>query len=98
MSFFIVPLDPAYKAGLAGHLPAKIRWQRKKLQIQGAQILRNEAYLQYAAMIYPVKYFLCLMLLFSSTLYTPYLYDMAAFNLTGQGMQRNAVLRLLSGP
>jgi len=26
-----------------------IRWQRKKLQIQGAQILRNEAYLQYAA-------------------------------------------------
>jgi len=23
---------------------------------------------------------------------------MAAFNLTGQGMQRNAVLRLLSGP
>ena len=28
----------------------KIRWQSKKLQIQGAQILRNEAYLQYAAM------------------------------------------------
>jgi hypothetical protein len=27
----------------------KIRWQSKKLQIQGAQILRNEAYLQYAA-------------------------------------------------
>ncbi|MFB0505859.1 MAG: hypothetical protein ACETWT_03920, partial [Thermodesulfobacteriota bacterium] len=25
-------------------------WQSKKLQIQGAQILRNEAYLQYAAM------------------------------------------------
>jgi hypothetical protein len=23
ISFFIVPLDPAYKAGLAGHLPAK---------------------------------------------------------------------------
>jgi hypothetical protein len=22
ISFFIVPLDPAYKAGLAGHLPA----------------------------------------------------------------------------
>jgi hypothetical protein len=31
-------------------LPVKIRWQSKKLQIQGAQILRNEAYLQYAAM------------------------------------------------
>jgi hypothetical protein len=28
----------------------KIRWQSKKLQIQGAQILRNKAYLQYAAM------------------------------------------------
>ncbi len=27
----------------------KIRWQRKKLQIQGAQILRNEAYSKYAA-------------------------------------------------
>ncbi len=27
----------------------KIRWQSKKLQIQDAQILRNEAYLQYAA-------------------------------------------------
>ena len=23
ISFFIVPLDPAYKAGLAGHLPVK---------------------------------------------------------------------------
>jgi hypothetical protein len=23
MSFLIVPLDPAYKAGLAGHLPVK---------------------------------------------------------------------------
>jgi hypothetical protein len=45
----IGPLDPAYKAGLAGHLPVKIRWQSKKLQIQGAQILRNEAYLPYAA-------------------------------------------------
>jgi len=44
MSFLIVPLDPAYKAGVTGTLPVKIRWQRKKLQIQGAQILRNEAY------------------------------------------------------
>ncbi|MEA3471578.1 MAG: hypothetical protein U9R24_07660, partial [Thermodesulfobacteriota bacterium] len=26
-----------------------IRWQSKKLQIQGAQVLRNEAYLPYAA-------------------------------------------------
>lgn len=26
------------------------RWQGKKLQTQGAQILRNEAYLEYAAM------------------------------------------------
>jgi len=49
ISFLFVPLDPVYKAGLAGHLPVKIRWQSKKLQIQGAQILRNEAYLQYAA-------------------------------------------------
>ena len=40
---------PVHRAGLAGHLPVKIRWQSKKLQIQGAQILRNEAYLQYAA-------------------------------------------------
>jgi hypothetical protein len=23
ISFYIVPLDPAYKAGLAGHLPVK---------------------------------------------------------------------------
>ena len=28
----------------------KIRWQSKKLQIQGAQILRNEVYLRYSAM------------------------------------------------
>jgi len=40
---------PRLQGGLAGHLPVKIRWQRKKFQIQGAQILRNEAYLQYAA-------------------------------------------------
>ena len=64
---------PAHRAGLAGNLPVKIRWQRKKLHIQGAQILRNEASLQYAAVIYPVKYFLCLMLLFSSTFYILYL-------------------------
>jgi len=25
ISFHIVPLDPAYKAGLAGHVPAKIQ-------------------------------------------------------------------------
>jgi hypothetical protein len=73
ISFLFVPLGPAYTAGLAGHLPAKNRWQSKKLQIQGAQILRNEAYLQYAAVIYPVKYFLYLILLFSSTIYIPYL-------------------------
>jgi hypothetical protein len=24
VSFHIVPLDPAYKAGLAGHVPAKV--------------------------------------------------------------------------
>jgi hypothetical protein len=45
-----VLLDPAYKAGLAQHLPVKIRLQSKKLQIQGAQILRNESYLLYVAM------------------------------------------------
>jgi len=28
---------------------SQIGWQSKKLQIQGAQILRNEAYLRYAA-------------------------------------------------
>ena len=28
MSFLIVPLDPAYKAGLAGHLPVKVQsWE-----------------------------------------------------------------------
>jgi hypothetical protein len=78
--------------------------------MQGAQILRNEAYMEphsqacgivcyahtgdilskehsptakpvvlcvegekYAAVIHPVKYFLCLMLLFSSNSYIPYL-------------------------
>jgi hypothetical protein len=25
ISFFIVPLDPAYKAGLVGHLPVKVQ-------------------------------------------------------------------------
>jgi len=25
ISFLFVPLDPAYKAGLAGHLPAKVQ-------------------------------------------------------------------------
>jgi hypothetical protein len=50
-------------------------------------------------MIYPVKYFLCLMLLFSSSFYTPYLlFDMAAFNLTGQGMQCNAEVGLFTKP
>jgi hypothetical protein len=54
---------------------------------------------QYDAVIYPVKYFLCLMLLFSNSFYIPYLlFDMAAFNLTGQEMKRNAALRLCSGP
>jgi len=24
ISFFIVPLDPAYKAGLAGHMPVNV--------------------------------------------------------------------------
>ena len=33
----------------------RIRRQSKKLQVQGAQFLRNEAYLEYAAMIHPVK-------------------------------------------
>ena len=46
-----MPLDPTYKAGLTEHLPVKIRWQSKKLQIQGVQILRNEAYLSYAAVM-----------------------------------------------
>jgi len=91
------PSNPAYKAGLAGHLPVKIRWQRKKLQIQGAQILRNEAYLQYAAVIYPVKYFLFDVTVFKHLIYT-ISFDIAAFNLTGQGMQRNAALRPCSGP
>jgi hypothetical protein len=77
-----------------GQQLVKIRWQSKKLQIQGAQSLRNAAYLPYAAVIYPVKYFLCLMLLFSSSFYIPYIIDMAAFNLTGQGMQFNAAIRL----
>jgi hypothetical protein len=36
------------------------------------------------------------MLLFSSSFYNPYLLDMAAFNLTGQGMQRNAEVGLFA--
>jgi len=28
ISFLFVPLDPAYKAGLAGHLPVKIQKER----------------------------------------------------------------------
>jgi hypothetical protein len=31
ISFFIVPLDPAYKAGLAGHLPVKCQNPNFKL-------------------------------------------------------------------
>ncbi|MHC4687646.1 MAG: hypothetical protein ACYTEW_25565 [Planctomycetota bacterium] len=53
---------------------------------------------KYAAVIYPVKYFLCLMILFSSSFYIPYLIDMAAFNLTGQGMKRNAADGLFTKP
>jgi hypothetical protein len=30
ISFFIVPLDPAYKAGLAGHLPAINKTAKEK--------------------------------------------------------------------
>ncbi len=33
----------------------RIRRQSKKLQVQGAQFLGDEAYLEYAAMIHPVK-------------------------------------------
>jgi hypothetical protein len=39
------------------------------------------------------------MLLFSSGFYTPYLlFDMTAFNLTGQGMQCNAEVGLFTKP
>jgi hypothetical protein len=31
ISFYIVPLDPAYKAGLAGHNPVKVEWSRLKV-------------------------------------------------------------------
>jgi hypothetical protein len=31
ISFFIVPLDSAYKAGLAGHVPVKVqRWESQE--------------------------------------------------------------------
>jgi hypothetical protein len=51
--------------------------------------------------IYPVKYFLCLIFsLFDVTVFKHLLYtisfDMAAFNLTGQGMQRNAEVGLFT--
>jgi len=36
-------------------LEVKTRLQSRKLQIQGVHILRGEAYLHCAAMIYPVK-------------------------------------------
>ena len=29
MSFLIVPLDPAYKAGLTGHLPVKVQMSKR---------------------------------------------------------------------
>jgi hypothetical protein len=38
------------------------------------------------------------MLLFSSSSYIPLFLDMAAFNLTGQGMQRNAADGLFTKP
>ncbi len=38
------------------------------------------------------------MLLFSSIFYIPYSLDMAAFNLTGQGMKRNAADGLFTKP
>jgi len=31
---YIVPLDPAYKAGLAGHLPAKCLNAKKRFSVQ----------------------------------------------------------------
>jgi hypothetical protein len=32
--FYLVPLDPAYMAGLAGHLPVKVQnWILKRVQI-----------------------------------------------------------------
>jgi len=34
ISFLIVPLDPTYKAGLAGHLPAKYP-EEKEAIVQG---------------------------------------------------------------
>ena len=40
---------------LDGLAIVRIRGQSKKLQVQGAQFLRNEACLEYAAMIHPVK-------------------------------------------
>jgi hypothetical protein len=30
ISFYIVPLDPAYKAGLAGHVPVKIQMPNER--------------------------------------------------------------------
>jgi len=66
--------------------------------MQGAQILRNEAYIEVRCSDLPCYIFS----LFDVTVFKPLLYpislDMAAFNLTGQGMKRNAALRLCSGP
>jgi hypothetical protein len=34
ISFYIVPLDPAYKAGLAGHVPVKQESDHGEIPIQ----------------------------------------------------------------
>ncbi len=65
--------------------------------MQGAQILGNEAYREVRCSDLPCYIFS----LFDVTVFKQFLdpisLDMAAFNVTGQGMKRNAALRLYSG-
>jgi len=43
ISFFIVPLDPAYKAGLAGHLPVGMSMDKEKASGPVSALIRGES-------------------------------------------------------
>jgi len=58
ISFFIVPLDPAYKAGLAGHLPVTLPCPRYPKGLKGACSIENkrEHSLFHLSLIPPISY------------------------------------------
>jgi hypothetical protein len=43
ISFFIVPLDPAYKAGLAVHLPVGMSMDKEKASGPVSALIRGES-------------------------------------------------------